>query len=361
MSSRDHSASSRSELVRQRRTSSERKVKLPESKSAPRVTKTLPATNVWQPTNPRASQPVHHQSIPVSRLTTGARSIPQTAVSQRKVNYKVAANGVETRMLTMPTFNFSWQWISGSLAVVLMAVILLFTNLTVFQVNTISVDGLQRLTPEDIAPVIQQHSTSIFLIDRNEIVEALSFAFPELTITSLKTSLPSNVKITVTERQPILSWTVGDSTVWVDSEGVVFPPRGDAGTILYVYSDDAMPLTRTTPIPEDPLQYFNIALDRAESKLTPEEALKHMAPAVLKAALDFATVMPEGSPLVYDTVSGMGWQDPRGWTVFFGSSLQNMSFKQAEYQAIIDRLAVLGIAPTTISVEYADAPYYRTE
>lgn len=122
-----------------------------------------------------------------------------------------------------------------------------------------------------------------------------------------------------------------------------------------------MPLTRTTPIPEDPLQYFNIALDRAETKLTPEEALKHMSPAVLKAAIDFSTQMPEGSALVYDSVSGMGWQDPRGWTVFFGSTLANMTFKQSEYQAIVDRLTALGISPTTISVEYADAPYYRTE
>lgn len=354
---------SRSELVRQRRSRPTRQVKLPEIKSnTVSPTKTSPVkSNVWQPAHRPTSQPVHHQSVPVSKFSTGTRSIPQTAVSPRRVQYKVASNGVETRMFTLPTFHFNWQWVSGILSVVFIAVALLFTNLTVFQVNSISIDGLKRLTPEDLAPVIQKHVSSIFMVNRNDLVESLSFAFPELTIQSLRTALPSSLKITVTERQPILSWTSGDSSLWVDAEGVVFPPRGDSGSILYIYSNDAMPLTRSTPIPTDPLNYLNIALDRAEKKLTPEEALKHMDPAVIKAAIDFSTQMPEGSALVYDSVSGMGWKDSRGWTVYFGSTLEHMAFKQSEYQAIVDRLASLGITPTTISVEYADAPYYRTE
>jgi hypothetical protein len=357
MSSREHNTTARSEILRQRRSQPERKVKMPESKTESRPS----VSNVWQPVNRQPVQPVRHQSVPVSRYDAPARSMPQTAISPRKINYKVAANGVETRTLSLPTFHFSWQWVSGILTVILIAVALLLTNLSVFQVNAISVDGLVRLTAADIAPVVQENSSSIFLVNRSEIIESLSFAFPELTVKSLKTSLPSSVKIVVTERQPILSWTTGEQTVWVDSEGVLFPPRGDSGPILYIYSDDPMPLTRTTPIAEDPLDYLVITLNRAGTPLTPEEALKHMSPAVLKAAIDFSTQMPEGSALIYDTVSGMGWKDARGWTVFFGSTLENMAFKQAEYQSIVDRLISLGITPTTISVEYADAPYYRTE
>ncbi len=349
---------SRSEVVRQRRAAqSSHQAKQPEAAAAVKPLK----TNVWQPSTRTVTQPVHHQATLVSRSAVTTRTVAHTAVAPRRVQYKVAANGVETRMLSLPTLHFNWQWVSGVMAFLLIVVALLLTNLSVFQVNSIGVDGLQRLTAEDIAPVIKEHASSIFTVDRAELVEALSFAFPELTIKRLHTALPSAIKISVTERQPILSWTTGDNTVWVDSEGVVFPPRGDAGAILYVYSDDAMPLTRTTPIPTDPLDYLNIALDRAEKKLTPEEALKHMDPSVLKAALDFGTQMPEGSTLVYDKVSGLGWKDARGWLVYFGSSLENMAFKQTEYQAIVDRLIALGITPTTISVEYVDAPYYRTE
>ncbi len=352
-----HKTTSHSEAVRQRRSQPVRQVKMPESKPSEKPVN----SNVWQPVSHPVSPPIRHQSVPVSRYSATSRSIPQTAATPRKVQYKVASNGVETRMLTLPTMHFNWQWVSGILAVVFIAVALLLTNLSVFQVNSIGVDGLNRLTAEDLAPVIQEHSGSIFVVNREEIIEALSFAFPEIIIKSLRTSLPSGIKITVVERQPILSWTSGDSTLWVDSDGVVFPPRGDSGTVLYIYSSDPMPLTRTTPIPSDPLDYLNIALDRAEKKLTPEEALKHMDSAVIKAAIDFSTQMPEGSALVYDSVSGMGWKDTRGWTVFFGSTLQNMAFKQVEYQAIVQRLSELGITPTTISVEYADAPYYRTE
>jgi cell division protein FtsQ len=350
-------ATSRSELLRQRRSQPERQVKLPETKPVAKPVN----TNVWQPVHHPAPRTIQHQSTPVSRYNSAARSIPQTAVSPRRVQYKVAANGVETRMFALPTFHFNWQWVSGILTIALIVVALVLTNLSVFQVNSLKVDGLKRLTAEDLAPVMKQYAGSIFLLDRSQVMEALSFAYPELSIKSLKTALPSTVKITVTERQPILSWTAGDSTLWVDADGVVFPPRGDAGAILYIYSNNSIPLTRTTPIPTDPLNYLNIALNRAENPLTPEEALKHMDPSVIKAALDFSTQMPEGSALVYDSVSGMGWKDARGWTVYFGTTLENMAFKQVEYQAIVERLAALGINPTTISVEYADAPYYRTE
>jgi len=354
-------ATPRSEIVRQRRTAQPaHQASTPEAKATAATARPM-KTNVWQPSAHTTSQPVHHQATLVSRSAVTARTVAHTAASPRRVQYKVADNGVETRMLTMPSLHFNWQWVSGVMALLLVVVALMLTNLTVFQVNSIGVDGLQRLTAEDIAPVIKEHAGSIFTIDRSELVEAISFAFPELIVKRLHTALPSAIKITVTERQPILSWTTGDSTMWVDSDGVVFPPRGDAGAILYVVSDDAMPVTRTTPIASDPLDYLNIALDRAEKKLTPEEALKHMDPTVLKAALDFGTQMPEGSTLVYDKVSGLGWKDSRGWLVYFGSSLGNMAFKQAEYQAIVDRLSALGITPTTISVEYVDAPYYRTE
>ena len=65
--------------------------------------------------------------------------------------------------------------------------------------------------------------------------------------------------------------------------------------------------------------------------------------------------------LVYDSVHGLGWNDPKGWEVYFGSEDQDMEMKLTVYQALVDRLENEGIQPAMISVEYVHAPYYRME
>ncbi len=71
--------------------------------------------------------------------------------------------------------------------------------------------------------------------------------------------------------------------------------------------------------------------------------------------------MPADTLLVYDSVHGLGWNDPKGWEVYFGSEDQDMEMKLAVYQALVDRLENEGIQPAMISVEYVHAPYYRME
>jgi hypothetical protein len=55
----------------------------------------------------------------------------------------------------------------------------------------------------------------------------------------------------------------------------------------------------------------------------------------------------------------MGWQDPRGWSVYFGQNTQDIPMKLAAYQTIEDTFTQQGIQPTLISVEYLDAPFYK--
>ena len=61
MSSRNQKPTSRSEVVRQRRSEPERKVTLPESKPA---SSRPGVANVWQPVNRQPVQPIRHQSVP---------------------------------------------------------------------------------------------------------------------------------------------------------------------------------------------------------------------------------------------------------------------------------------------------------
>jgi hypothetical protein len=82
-------------------------------------------------------------------------------------------------------------------------------------------------------------------------------------------------------------------------------------------------------------------------------------PAVVQAVVTLYPQVPGGAPLIYDPKYGVGWQDPRGWTVYFGRNTQEIPMKQKVYQAILDKITKQGVQPTLISVEYLDAPFYK--
>ena len=349
-------ANTRAELVRQRRNEFVRPAAPPASKPEVRKTSTPVNKSAVKP----LSQPGPRQAVLTSRYGQNLQPIPQSTTA-RKIRYHVGSNGVETRLFSMPVLKFNWQWVSGSLAVVLLIIVLLMTNMTAFVINSINVSGLQRLTADDLAPIVQVNAGSAFTLDRDELTSAIAIAFPELQDIHVRVKLPATVTITVTERQPVMVWSTTESNLWVDAEGVVFTPRGETPAILNIFSADPLPLTTTVTSPRSALDYAAMVIDRQENPLTPESVILYMNPSVMKAAMDLSTQMPQGSTLVYDSVSGMGWQDPRGWNVFFGTSLEDMQAKNIAYQAIVERLTAMGITPTTISVEYADAPYYRTE
>jgi len=69
--------------------------------------------------------------------------------------------------------------------------------------------------------------------------------------------------------------------------------------------------------------------------------------------------MPEGTTLIYEPDYGLGWDDSRGWKVYFGKTTGDMSMKITMYQALVDNLTQRGVAPSMVSVEYPNAPFYR--
>jgi hypothetical protein len=82
-------------------------------------------------------------------------------------------------------------------------------------------------------------------------------------------------------------------------------------------------------------------------------------PAMVQAMATLYPYIPSGTPMVYDPEYGMGWQEARGWLVYFGQNTEDIPMKIRVYQAIVDRLTSQGITPTLISVEYLQAPFYK--
>jgi hypothetical protein len=191
---------------------------------------------------------------------------------------------------------------------------------------------------------------------------SLKQAFPELAKISVKVNLPASVKVVVTEREPIISWVQDGTETWVDAQGISFPPRGEpTQPLVKVEGHGTTPSSAQAAAPED-LQTMPDGEALATTTITPTitPTLK-LSPELVSAILELNAKMPADTVLVYDSEHGLGWNDPKGWEVFFGAEDQDMEMKLSVYQALVERLESEGIQPALISVEYVHAPYYRME
>jgi hypothetical protein len=333
--------SSRAEQIRQKRNQNSQQRIDTVRQQATRVTGQNVSTTVRRTSSP--------YSVPVTRSTRSS--------SVRKVHYAQAGNGVEVRLPAMPTVQFSWQMASIFLAIAVLIFVVLLCTLDTFQVKNVEVTGISRVSAADIQVVVDRANHSIFTLDRRQTVNAVLTAFPELTNIHLKVNFPNTVVLTVTERQPIAAWEGPDSTQWIDAEGVIMPARGDGGSLLTIQSSVAAPVL----VSEADAAATDAADTETPKETNTEPKIDIIDPQVLQTAIKLGAQLPGGASLVYDPIAGMGWKDPQGWEVYFGTDLDNFTMKLTEYQAIVDRLAALGISASLISVEHVDAPYYRTE
>lgn len=306
--------------------------------------------------SPKISPVITRQADRQPRVRESAPGQPR-----RKVVYKVGANGVETRLLAIPILRFSWQWISGILAVLLFLFTIVLINSKIFKVRALIVDGLSRYSEEEFQPLIKGRKTSLFLFNTNEVMQSLSLVYPELQDPQIRIDLPNQVIISAGERQPIILWQANDGAYWIDAEGVVMEKRGEVEGLLYIESPVTPPLAVPKSDSISVVDYARMVIERKAGSLTNEELVDRISPDVLNAIIDMSAIIPSGASLVYDPISGMGWRDPGGWAVFFGTDLSNIDFKQVEYQTILAKLNEMGVTPAMISVEHIDSPYFRME
>lgn len=309
------------------------------------------------------ARPAPAVSPVVARRSNQGSPDHETASTQprRKVYYAVGENGVETRMPSLPIIRFSWQWVSGILAILLLMFAIVLINSAIFKVTSLKVEGLTRYSTEEFQSLLKGRKTSIFLLNTDEMLNSLALTHPELVDTEVDISMPNQVVISARERQPIILWQTGETAYWIDAEGVVMEQRGEMDNLLRIDSSVTPPLAVKKKEPASIADYALMVIERKTKPVNYGELADRIDPAVLQAVINMSAIIPEDAMLVYDPISGMGWHDPGGWEVYFGTDLANIQFKQAEYQTILGRLNEMGVTPAMISVEHVDSPYFRTE
>jgi cell division protein FtsQ len=335
MAKRQSDESSRADRVRARRQQSQKETPTP-------------------PFGNSASRKQAKSRVPVTRRTTS--SVPVINRKRHKVYVPLKTKGAELQLPAFPNLKLGWRLISGAIFILSLAVVITFSSLGTFEVSAINLQGAERLTSEAILSQLGITGTSIVKIRPKDIEMQVAERFPSLSSVKVSAGLPASVTVKVVERQPLIAWQQDSNLMWIDVEGVIFPPRGEAEIPLTVVAAG------------DPPAAVSKAPEASEQAEVSEEILAFTEPATLLTTPEFVRgilsligYVPEGSILQYDPQFGLGWQDPNGWLVYFGKDTSEIDLKLAEYQTIIAELRADNLTPSLISLEFLHAPFYRLE
>ncbi len=292
-------------------------------------------------------------SSPPVMVRGGSAAFPvreQHRGKRAKRRFDVALNtpGAEMRLPSLPMVSFGWRILSGVLVGILAFTLYTIWNAPMYVVTAVEVEGLQRLTNEDINAVARVSDKPIFMVDPLKVRDELEKAFPELSNVSVDVKMPASVKVRVVERQPVITWVEDGHEIWVDPTGMAFPKRGEEEPAVVVKAENSPPTVSIAgegELPDD----------------TKNEPKRFLPAQLVSAILAISFQAPENTSLLYNGMHGLGWKDKRGWEVYFGMNSDDIEMKLQVYKTIVKQLSKKKIQPTFISVEYVHAPYYRLE
>jgi cell division septal protein FtsQ len=312
---------SRSEMVRLRREQEEAKEL---QRAAKEVTRRVPVTTRATSNRQDAVQPKRR-----TNRSTRRRFL---------IEMPVARNAF--RSVSIPRPRFGWRFLSFILVLVFGIGLYLAFNLPALRVTEAQVLGNQLISVAEVNGVAGVAGQPIFLVKPSDLETRLRLNFPEIVSVNVDVSLPNIVTVNVTERQPLIRWEQGGGYTWVSADGVAFKPRGEMGGLIPVFALSTPPVEGTAVVDHlNPAPFISTEM---------VETLKGLSAHV-----------PAGVPILYESGMGFGWNDPRGWRVYFGTKASDVELKVRVYESMVNSLTQRGIRPALINVMYPTAPYYR--
>ncbi|MGQ9834161.1 MAG: cell division protein FtsQ/DivIB [Candidatus Villigracilaceae bacterium] len=290
----------------------------------------------------RLQENARRQQTVVTRLRQrpAVRESSQAVRTPRRYQASVMAVPrvhAQTQTQVLPRLRPGWRLLSGTLILLIVLGLYLAWTSPLFAVSEAGVVGAQRISAEEINAALNLKDVPVFLIAPQILSASLLRSFPDLEAVSVKVELPARITINLRERQPVIAWIENNAMTWVDAQGYAFRPRG------------AMPGLVTV-----------VASGRPAS-VSLEPQTRFLPPDLVRAFQKMAPHVPAGTPILYDPQYGLGWNDERGWKVYFGASTDDLALKLHIYEALINFLTQRGVRPALVSVMYPNAPFYRLE
>lgn len=287
----------------------------------------------------KTASPVDQLRSAVERATTlGVRTKRRTPVGSPRAVRRQWVPGAPQAARPRPAaastgwfrVQLGWRAMSLTIVMLLSSLLLHLMSSPDYFVNAINLAGARYVPGEEIYKSSGVASLNTFWLNPEEVQRKVE-AVPGIKTAKVDLTWPNDVFVEVTENEPVLAWSQGGQTVWVDQDGVVFPARGElAGLLPIVVDDSPAGLASDTRIPV----------------------------AVIEGALQLKQLRSNIELLHYDAVNGLSYQDGRDWRGYFGVGV-DMEVKLAVYETLIADLLARKIHPAMISVVDKDAPYYR--
>ena len=297
-----------------------------------------------QESTKRMERIVKQVTRPAPAVKTRAR---QNAASKRKPvqnarrRYQIVMPVArdEIRSFSIPRPRFGMRAVSLTLVTILGTLLYLVYNLSYFRVVQAQITGNQILSSEELNAVVNVSGQPIFTLRPEDLETRLRLNYPELVFVDVTVSLPNLVSVKVVERHPVVRWEQAGVYTWISEDGVAFRPRGEIAELISVAAVSAPNGAASVSDPLNPVPF-----------ISPEWVL---------ALKGLAGHVPPGMSILYDAKYGFGWNDPRGWSVYFGTSANDVELKMRVYESMVNSLTQRGIRPALINVTYPTAPYYR--
>ncbi|MFN8527602.1 MAG: FtsQ-type POTRA domain-containing protein [Anaerolineae bacterium] len=262
-----------------------------------------------------------------------------------------------------------WRYVSGFMVVALVAILAVFFVSDSFYVHSTSVaiGGLETMTRDEVYRLAQIADTQIFWVDAQQVRRNLLVS-PTIADAQVYISwgMPM-VQIMIEERQPALVWQQGETTTWIDVQGRVMEQRGDRPELMRVVVDDdpglaaaAQPTVQPSALvsPESTAEPVATVEVSADMFAAAQPEAERISADVVNGALQLRELLPDVHELHYSISNGLGFTDPRGWQVWFGTGT-DMPEKVLIYNALVVNLLSRGITPGMFNLINPDNPYYR--
>lgn len=200
-----------------------------------------------------------------------------------------------------------------------------------FYIYNPSVLGNQHVPAYEIIAASDLEGLHILWLQPERTARSLIEALPELRGAWVWCGLPADCTIQVIEREPLFEWKQNQTRIWVDAEGVAFPPRGQT---------PAIPVVQVAP---------------GVSTLLPG---RHVTPELLSTMKELIRILPEVKTFRYTIERGIEFSEPQGnWPVYVGVG-SDMASRVSIWKALAANLASRNVRPKFIDVRYPQAPYY---
>ncbi len=99
-----------------------------------------------------------------------------------------------------------------------------------FGFKTLELDGDQYTLADDVRRLVGVTGGANLFLVATDVIEARIAQLPTVAGVEVEVSLPTTIRVALRDRQPVLTWRVGERSFLVDGGGMLFAELGDQAT-----------------------------------------------------------------------------------------------------------------------------------